>query len=274
VLVKVVAFQARLGQPLTLEDKLHIFKQRPDFVCLPEYYLLDDSVKDFYRAALHRNNHLKYLQRLSDELSTTLVAGTVVEAEGDRLYNTSYLIDRGEILGWYRKRNPVPGELAKGISPGQASLVTDVRGVRVGIMICGDVFDFDNYRAMAKQEADLVFIPTTSPFRPADSITRKRSRDRTYFVSGAETAGAFVIKVCGSGRLFGRELQGRSLITAPWEILTQVKSTAESQKCMLTATLDVGEIREFRRKYRERITGLESNAEPSTEDDSSEVRRN
>jgi predicted amidohydrolase len=250
MLVKVVAVQARLGEALTLEEKLYVFKQRPDFVCLPEYYLLDDTVPDFHRAALHRNKYIDYLKRLSDELSTSLIAGTVVEAEQDRLYNTSYVVDRGDVIGWYRKRNPVPGELARGINPGEGSLVMDIRGVRIGLMICGDVFYDENYREMADQEADLVFIPTTSPFRPADSITRKKTRDQKYFVAGAEISGAYVVKVCGVGKLFGSPLQGRSLIAAPWQILAQTQYFAESDKGMLTATLDLGELREFRAKYR------------------------
>jgi len=40
MLIKVVAFQGEIGKQLTLEEKIYIFKQRPDFVCLPEYYLL------------------------------------------------------------------------------------------------------------------------------------------------------------------------------------------------------------------------------------------
>ncbi len=254
MLVKVIAVQGVLGQELTLEDRLYIFKQRPDFVCLPEYCLLDNTVTDFHRAALNRSKYLEYLQGLSDELSTCLIAGTVVEAEQDRLYNTSYVIDRGQSVGWYRKQHPVPGELSGGISEGDGSLVIEVRGVKVGLMICGDVFYQSSFEQMAEQGADLLFIPTTSPFRPADSITRKKGRDRKYFVSGAEISGAYVIKTCGVGKLFGRRLQGRSLMTAPWEIVARADFAAEGVKCMLTATLDIGELRDFRSKYRQRLS--------------------
>jgi predicted amidohydrolase len=252
MLVKIVAVQAQMGQELSLEEKLYIFKQRPDLVCLPEYYLLGDDVKDFYRAALKRNSYLEYLQRLSDELSTCLIAGTMVEAENDRLYNTAYVIDRGEIIGWYRKRDPVQGERDKGISPGNTSFVFETRNVKIGLMICGDVFNESNFHDLAMQGVDLIFIPTTSPFRPADSITRKKTRDRKYFVTGAEITGAYVVKVCGVGALFGKPLQGRSLITAPWQILAQTDFGSENRKCVLTATLDVNDIREFRSKYRRR----------------------
>ena len=250
MLIKVVAVQARLGEPLSLEEKLHIFKERPDFVCLPEYYLMDSSITDYHRAAMRRSDQLEYLSHLSDELSTCLIAGTVVEPEGGNLYNASYVIDHGKILSCYRKRNPVPGELAGGITPGDDSFAIDVDGVRVGIMICGDVFNMDNYRDMASLDTDLLFVPTTSAFRPADSLSQKQLRDRKYFLSGAETAGAFVIKVCGVGKIFGKPLQGRSLIAAPWGILAKTPTLGEQDKRIIALTLSIDELREFRAKYR------------------------
>ena len=99
MLIKVVAFQGHMGEKLTLEEKIYIFKQRPDFICLPEYYMLDDTVDDYYRAALNKNEYLQYLSGLSDELSTCLIAGTVVEPNGNKLYNTSYVINRGRVIG-------------------------------------------------------------------------------------------------------------------------------------------------------------------------------
>jgi predicted amidohydrolase len=250
MLIKVVAVQARIGRKLSLEEKLCIFKERPDFVCLPEYYPLDETVSDYSRAALQRNVYLQYLTALSDQLATCLIAGTVVEADEDKLYNTCYLIDRGRIVGSYRKRNPTPAETVAGISPGGRSLTIDIDGVRVGILICADVFDDKNYRDMADCNVDLVFVPTVSPLRPADSLTGKRLRDREYFLEGAETAGAYVVKVCGVGAVFRKPLQGRSLIAAPWAIVARVESFNEMHSRILTATLDIAELREFREKLR------------------------
>lgn len=247
-LVKIVAVQAQMGKRLSLEAKIHIFKQRPDFVCFPEYYLLDPDITDYQRAAVRQSDYLDYLNRLSDELQTCIVGGTVVEATHAALYNSAYLFDRGRELGVYRKRYPVPGELAKGIASGSANLVVEVDAVRVGMMICGDVFYPHLYDELRDERADIIFIPTTSLYRPDDSLSQKRRRDEKYFLSGASRAGAYVVKVCGVGQIFGRALQGRSLIAAPWGILQQTSMFEESQERMLTATLDIAEVREFGRK--------------------------
>ncbi|MCP4705805.1 MAG: hypothetical protein GY865_14495, partial [candidate division Zixibacteria bacterium] len=81
MLIKITAVQTQLGQELSLEQKLHIFKQRPDFVCLPEYCMINESDTDFSRTALKIKDHLEYLKNLSVEFGTCLIAGSVVEAD-------------------------------------------------------------------------------------------------------------------------------------------------------------------------------------------------
>jgi predicted amidohydrolase len=251
VLIKVVSVQARMGRRLTLPDMIHIFKQRPDFVCLPEYWLLDGTITDLHRAALRQREYLQYLCRLSEELSTCLVGGTVVTPEGDGLYNASPVIRQGDVIGCYRKRHPVPGEMSKGVRAGDANLVLTVDGVRMGVMVCGDVFHPEMFRQMRSEYVDVIFVPTTSPYRPDDSIAAKQERDRRLFVDGARTAGAYLIKTCGVGALFGKPLQGRSLVAAPWGILDRIRVEHETNERVITATLDIDEVREFRRRFAE-----------------------
>lgn len=248
MLIKVVVVQARMGRRLSLPDMIHIFKQRPDYVCLPEYWLLDEDVADFHRAALRHHEYMEYLSRLSEELATCLIAGTVVSAENENLYNTCPVILRGSVLGQYRKRYPVPGEHAKGIRSGSGSLIIDVDGITIGVMICGDVFYPEVYDEMRAGAVDVVFVPTTSPYRPDDTITAKKERDKKYFIDGALRAGAYVVKTCGVGTLFERPLQGRSLVAAPWGILSRISYDDEACQRIMTVTLDVDEIRDFRLK--------------------------
>ncbi len=250
MLVKIVAVQARLGQPLTLDEKIHIFKQQPDFVCLPEYYLLDHTVTDYARAALRVHDYLDYLQQLSAEFGCCLIAGTVVEPDNDKLFNTAHIFDRGLLIGKYRKQHPVARERERGISPGTRHFIFDHEDARVGILICGDVFFPERYTELGGHECDLIFIPTTSPFRPDDTPSEKHSRDEKYFASGARASGSFVIKTCGVGEIFGHPLQGRSLVAAPWGIENRVEIAAEQQKRLLAVTLDLSELRDFRRKLR------------------------
>jgi len=248
MLVRVVTVQARLGEPFSLEDKIHIFRQRPDFVCLSEYCLFNDSVTDYQRAALRRNEFLEYFEKLSYQLSTCLISGSLVEAEAGLLYNSCYVFNRGTMVGRYRKRHPTDGEQDAGISPGYEELQIEVEGVRIGILICADVFHQELFSNYLEDQVDLIFIPTTSLLRPDDSISQKQYRDRKYFVAGANLSGSYVIKACGVGSIFGRPLQGRSLVAAPWGLVARVDFGREDRKQILSVTLDVTELREFRSK--------------------------
>lgn len=221
MLVKVVAIQSEIGRLPTLEEKIYIFKQRPDFVCLPEYSLMGPDDIDYHRAALRTHDHLAALSRLSYDLGTCLIAGSVVEPDGERLYNSTYVVNRGNVLGRYRKRYPVESEVRQGISPGGEAVVFNIEGTIIGLLICGDVFYPEAYASVAARGADVVFIPTTSMYRPDDTAGQKRQRDEQFFLSGARDTGAYVVKVCGVGSIFGKTLQGRSLIAAPWGVIEQ-----------------------------------------------------
>ena len=246
MLVKVVAVQARMGQPLTLEEKLCIFRQRPDYVCLPEYWSIDSKAADFHRAALFALDYRENLSQLSDELDTVLIGGSIVEAKNEALYNCAPVFDRGRAIGHYRKINPVPGETKAGINPGTDYVVLESGSIRIGLLLCSDVLCSRSYERLFALEPDIIFVPTISPYRPADSITTKRERDQKYFQNGAIKTGAYVIKVCGVGEFMGKPLQGRSLITSPWEILKRVNANSEGSARILSATLDIDEIRDFR----------------------------
>lgn len=248
MLHKLVAFQARMGRRLTLDERILIFKQRPDVVCFPEYWQIGDNTPDLARAALLRPEHLGYLSELSEELDTCVVGGTVVEAVEHRLHNACYVIDRGRLIGRYFKRYPVPNEQKGGIHPGEQTICVKVRELRIGLMICGDVFYPSLYDDLRRADADVIVIPTTSPYRHEETVIEKHERDNKYFLSGARQSGALVAKVCGVGSLFGKPLQGRSLIAMPWGIIKRVDPENESKVRMLTVTFDVDELREFRHR--------------------------
>ncbi len=246
MLVKVLAMQSRLGQPLRLEEKLHIFRQKPDFISLPEYCMVKETHLDFGRSALEIRENLEYLRNLSIEFSTCLIAGSVVEAESDSLFNCTYIFNRGDTIGRYRKLNPVSGETDAGILPGDKIFVSEIFGVRIAILICADALNIGLFEILGEKSVDIIFIPTTSPYRPVDTKSEKHKRDQDIYLAGARAAGAYVVKSCGIGNLFNRPLQGRSLIASPWDIIRRVPIFAEKDPAMLTSVLNIRELREFR----------------------------
>lgn len=257
MLRRVTLVQTECGRTLGREESLLVFRQRPDYVILPEYYNVDPERRDTVYNASRAAEYLRYCRTLSDRFGTVLIAGTAIEWDHDRFYNTATIFDRGIAVGRYRKVNPTLRERENGIAAGGDIDAFEVEGVRIAVVICADVFQRENFARLADLEADIIFIPTTSPLRPMETVADKFTRDKMIFIAGARQAGGYLVKCCASGRLWGKELQGRSLVAAPWGIITRVPPTEEGKGRILSVTLDIAELREFRAKWR-RVAAAES----------------
>lgn len=247
MMTSVAALQLPIGGGITLEDTLHLWRMRPDFVCLPEYFFVDEADATYADGAGRIPTQKERLRMLSRDLSCAVIGGTMAQPLGEGYANVATLYVRGEIAGEYQKVNPYGREEQRGIIPGSDYRVFDVAGVRIGILICADVLVAESFAAMGRLGAEVIFVPTVSPHRPEDTIKEKDRRDAEIFVAGAQRACAYVVKTCGVGTLFGGRLQGRSGIFAPWGILKRVAPDHEDRRVILTDVLDIDEIREFKR---------------------------
>ncbi len=248
MLRKVTIIQCPVGRQLDMEDNLFIFKQKPDFVVLPEYYNVDPDERNTALNASWAGEYLEYCRTLSDRLQTILIAGTAVELDANNFYNTSFVYSKGFPVGAFRKLNPTNNEGKYGIRPGQEYAMVEIGGVRISVLICADVLHSHNFGKVAETKPDIIFVPTTSPLKPFETVSDKFERDRKIFINGARTSGSYIIKCCAVGQLWGGRLQGRSLAAAPWGILTRIAPDDEDRKRILSVILDIEELRDFRRK--------------------------
>ena len=233
---------------MTLDENLHIYRQRADFIVLPEYYNVDPLRRDTARNAARTDDFMRYNRVLSDRFEGTLIAGTTIDPDNGSFYNTCHLFHYGRLIGRYRKKHPTVNELKNNISPGQDFFVTAIDGIRISVLICADVLQENNFRLLRDEKPDIIFVPTTSPYRPGETVTDKFKRDRDIFVRGSRLSGAYIVKCCAVGQLWNGRLQGRSLVAAPWGILSRINPVEEDRERIMSIVLDVQELREFRRK--------------------------
>jgi predicted amidohydrolase len=73
----------------------------------------------------------------------------LIEVEDGRLFNTAIVVDRGTLIGRYRKKHLLRGEQV--FDAGNDSHVFEVDGLRFGINICYDT----NFPEAAQKTADL-----------------------------------------------------------------------------------------------------------------------
>jgi 5-aminopentanamidase len=83
------------------------------------------------------------------------------EREGRRLYNSVFVIGpTGEIIGKHRKINVASDSLSWS-SPGDRAASIDCDGVRVGVLVCADVYTSNIARAMKFDGAQMFVSPAS-----------------------------------------------------------------------------------------------------------------
>lgn len=87
----------------------------------------------------------------------------MIEVENGRLFNTAVVLDRGAVVGRYRKAHLLGGEQA--FEAGRDSPVFDVAGLRFGINICYDTNFPEAARKVAAGGASLIVCPANNMMR-------------------------------------------------------------------------------------------------------------
>ena len=134
--------------------------QKADIVCLPEGITIVGTNLNYVSASEPiPGKTTEYLGNVAKQHNLYIVAG-ILEKDGDVVYNTSVLIDRkGNLAGKYRKISLPREEIDGGITPGDATPVFDTDFGRIGMMICWDVTFPETARALARQGAEVIFLP-------------------------------------------------------------------------------------------------------------------
>ncbi|MEN3047745.1 MAG: nitrilase-related carbon-nitrogen hydrolase [Candidatus Caldarchaeales archaeon] len=143
-----------------------------DVLCLPELfaYRYFPQHRDVPQSVIE--DYAQLFTPILEELRSAcrtygicLVAGSLVEREGEKYYNTSVIIDeRGRVEGKYRKTH-IPGDECYHedlyFSPGDSKLRPFlVREAKVGVLICFDQWFPEPARAYALNGAEVIFYPT------------------------------------------------------------------------------------------------------------------
>jgi omega-amidase len=216
--------------------------QKPDLIALPEYFTVPNCMADFTNAQKisqeTATKTLKFLREISQKIGDIyLLGGSVLEEDGGKYYNTSTLWKNGVLLAKYKKINPIQAEVKAGVAKGTVPLVVDTDLGKIGLIVCADTFDPPLVKQVAAMGAEIVTLPVaamgTHPTVKGHPLTEGIAHDY----------GLFVLKV---GNVCSSMRGGRSAIIAPWGILGEVSDAPEDS--ILSADLDMGRLREYRRK--------------------------
>ncbi len=172
-----------------------------DVAVLPEMFLCPYDTAVFGAYAEEEGGYAyETLRALSAEMGIIIVAGSMPECDGDRLYNTCYVFDSGRCIAKHRKAHLFDIDVPNGqyfkesdtLSAGDSITVFDTKYGLMGVCICFDIRFSDFIRETAKQGIRILFVPaafnmTTGPAH-WELLMRARAVDNQIFVAAASPA--------------------------------------------------------------------------------------
>jgi deaminated glutathione amidase len=208
----------------------------PDLICFPEnslYLRIRDG--DVTPGLEILDPSLRKLSDWAKKHSTVIHLGSVPLKHEGRVFNSSILLTAdGAILDNYRKihlfdvdvEGHKPVRESDNFSPGQESAVFFVKGWKIGSTICYDLRFSELFLRYAKQEVDVILIPSAFlvPTGKAhwDVLTRARAIESQCYVLAAAQGGTHLGVQGGI-----RATYGHSIIIDPWGIVLEESRLGE-----------------------------------------------
>ena len=228
--VAVIQMQVALGEPERNIATLYrlaakAMQQRPDVLLLPELWRLGFYPKPVldYADADGRETR-KVLATISQKYQVNVVGGTVANAIGDKVFNTSYIFDRtGHMTATYHKTHLFsPSGEHEDFTPGDSLVTFTLDGIKCGILVCYDIRFPEAARKLALAGIQILFLPAAWPQKRLihwQTLIRARAIENQIFVLACNGAG-----IDGSDQ----QLAGHSAIIDPWgEILAEAGENEE-----------------------------------------------
>lgn len=250
------------NKELNLKKIEHFIKKysdkKLDLVVFPEFFSTGISHEQFINFPEDENGGetIAFIKELAKKYNTNIIAGTVIEKENDKLYNTSFIINRnGETIDKYRKIhlfNYMGGTEGERITPGHREVVAEFDFGRVGLGICYDIRYPLHYNKLIKKNVDMIVLPTawaipneiyndleTLQYAQEMWIAMNRTRaydNMVYIISSNQTKKA--------NDNFSSI--GNSVIIGP---NAEVIANAKNDECALYADIDLDLVKYYRQIY-------------------------
>jgi predicted amidohydrolase len=183
--------------------------QKADLIVLPELFATGYTFINKKEAiALAENlegETANFLLKQSKNTGAVIVGG-FIEEESDKIYNSSIIAYDNKILGTYRKIHLYYKE-KKWFSTGDRYLaVYEIKGMKIGIMICFDWIFPEVARTLALKGAEIIAHPSNlvMPYCQ-DALVTRCLENRVYVVTanriGEEHRGVDYFKFTGKSQI-------------------------------------------------------------------------
>ncbi|EJO5348539.1 carbon-nitrogen hydrolase family protein [Clostridium botulinum] len=163
---------------------------------------------------------VKSIKKAAKDLNLYVVAGSIPEIEGDKVYNTSMIVDnKGTLIAKHRKVHLFDIDVKGGVTFKESDTLTPGNNItlfntpwgRLGVMICYDIRFPELSRIMALKGAKIIFTPA------AFNMTTGPAHWETLFKSRALDNQVYMVGVAPARDEKSNYISyGNSLIASPW----------------------------------------------------------
>ncbi|PIH05678.1 carbon-nitrogen hydrolase family protein [Clostridium combesii] len=200
-------------------------KENCNIAILPEMFNCPYENKCFksYGEIINEENGgetVKAIKKAAKDLELYIVAGSIPEIEGDKIYNTSMVFDnKGVLIAKHRKVHLFDIDVKGGVTFKESDTLTAGNKItlfntpwgKLGVMICYDIRFPELSRIMAVKGAKIIFTPaafnmTTGPAH-WDTLFKSRALDNQVYMVGVAPA---------RDENSNYVSYGNSLIASPW----------------------------------------------------------
>jgi omega-amidase len=220
-----------------------------ELIILPEMFNCPYDTEKFVEYAENKetSKSLEAVSKAALKNNIYLIAGSIPELLNEKLYNSSFVINRnGKIVGVHRKMHlfdiDISGQIAfkesETVTAGNKITVVETDLIKIGIAICYDIRFPELFRLMALEGAELIVVPgafnmTTGPAH-WEIILRARAIDNQIYLAAASPAVNEDLSYIA---------YGHSLVVDPWG---KVISNAGKDEKIVYADLNIPYIKKVR----------------------------
>lgn len=186
---------------------------------------------------------LDLMRDLSSETGVAIFAGTMAEREGEKIYNTAFVVSEGRILAKYRKNHLFNyGKIREGdvFEPGEGPTVIELCGMKFGITVCFDLRFPELFRAEALQGAEAIvnisaFLRETGKAHWSTLLRARAIENQAYIIAANQAS-----EDPNNARYYGH-----SCIINPWGRCIRCAGYSE---CIIIGKIDPNEVQETRKR--------------------------
>lgn len=205
---------------------------------LPEMWATGFAYKDLNQLAAQTERIIAEVAALSAKHSMVII-GSLPEPHEEKVYNTAYVLDNGEVKGKYRKIHLFSlMQEDRSFDSGSSWLLTETSVGKIGVFICYDLRFPELARRLAVEGAEILVVPGEWP-KPRQehwrTLLRARAIENQLFVIAANCCG-----VVGKLDFFGMSM----IIDPKGELLAEAGYEAEN----ITAVIDFDAMSSWRQQ--------------------------